>query len=192
MTREELVTRAEAELGKTNWRPYLNFCGIDFKTDWCVAFVSWAFGDLNGRAIPNKLINVTPTRKWFRDRNRYMDKATYTPKPGDLIIYKWRDDGMVHHVGIVRYTTDTHVHTVEGNVDFVNGISRVGYKKRTLTYDPIDGYCHTIMSDWVDPDPGEPWEPEDPGDNPYLPPDEQSVYYKPKKWKWYLYQKRRG
>ena len=60
MDRAELVTRAEAELGKTNWRPYLNFCGIDFKTDWCMAFVSWAFGDLNGRAIPNKLINVPP------------------------------------------------------------------------------------------------------------------------------------
>ena len=198
MTRQQIVAKAEAELGSTKWSRYLTFCGIDFKTDWCMAFVSWTFGSLNGKAIPNKLINVTPTRKWFRDKNRYMDKASYKPQPGDLIIYKWREDGMVHHVGIVRYSTDTHVYTVEGNVDFINGVSRVAYKTRKRDYGPIDGYCKVIIPDVTDPDPDptdpdptDPWEPEIPGDNPYDPPDEQRVYYTGRKYKWYLYQKRR-
>lgn len=191
--REDIVAMAEGELGSTDWGKYLRFYGYDYKTDWCAAFVTWVFGQfgLNRTAVPHTM-NCTPGRKWFRDRGRYQSPVGYIPEPGDLIYYDWDNDpAWVEHVGIVRYSDGTHVYTVEGNVNFINGVSRVAYKQRTLGYGPIDGYGRPLVEDPEPWDPDEPWDPEDPGDNPYNPPDEFAAWYPPPKWNWLLYQKRR-
>lgn len=190
MTREDIVAKAEAEFGSTDQLKYLRYGGIDFRAAWCMAFVSWVFGELNGSAIPYRRVNCTPTRQWFRDRGRYMNKGTYTPIPGDLIFYDWdNDDSYVEHVGIVRFTDDDYVYTVEGNVDSRNGVSRVGYKKRLKTYGPTNGYGHTVLDDIYDPT--TPWDPEEPGSNPYNPPDEHDIWYQEKRFKWWLYPRKR-
>ena len=83
-TGAEIVATAEAELGSTNWYKYLHFCGYDFKTDWCAAFVTWVFGQygLNRIAVPHT-INCTPGRQWFIDRGRYeTDKSLIHRSPG--------------------------------------------------------------------------------------------------------------
>ena len=119
-----------------------------------------------------------------------MNKGTYIPIPGDLIFYDWdNDDTYVEHVGIVRFTDDDYVYTVEGNVDSRNGVSRVGYKKRLKTYGPTNGYGHTILDDIYDPT--TPWDPEEPGSNPYNPPDEHAIWYQEKRFKWWLYSRKR-
>ena len=193
LTPQDVVDTAEAELGKTNALKYLSFCGYNFYTDWCAAFVTWAFGQhgLDGKAVP-RTINCTPGRHWFIDRGRYYtDKTTYTPNPGDVIYYHWSTGtpGKVQHVGIVRYADESYVYTVEGNVNFINGVSRVGFKKRSRLYSSIDGYGKPAMSNLI-PDP---INPEDPDENPYNPPDENRIYYHPgvKKNDWWIYLKRR-
>ena len=192
-TGAEIVATAEAELGSTNWYKYLHFCGYDFKTDWCAAFVTWVFGQygLNRIAVPHT-INCTPGRQWFIDRGRYeTDKSTYTPVPGDVIYYHWSTgtEGKVQHVGIVRYADQDYVYTVEGNVNFINGVSRVAYKKRTRLYSSIDGYGRPYLDNAV-PDPV--GDPELPDENPYDPPDEYKKWYPQlNRFKWYLYGRRK-
>ena len=192
-TGAEIVATAEAELGSTNCYKYLHFCGYDFKTDWCAAFVTWVFGQygLNRIAVPHT-INCTPGRQWFIDRGRYeTDKSTYTPVPGDVIYYHWSTgtEGKVQHVGIVRYADQDYVYTVEGNVNFINGVSRVAYKKRTRLYSSIDGYGRPYLDNAV-PDPV--GDPELPDGNPYDPPDEYKKWYPQlNRFKWYLYGRRK-
>lgn len=192
-TGAEIVATANAEHGSTNWYKYLHFCGYDFKTDWCAAFVTWVFGQhgLNRIAVPHT-INCTPGRQWFIDRGRYVtDKANYVPLPGDVIYYHWPTgtEGKVQHVGIVRYSDQDYVYTVEGNVDFINGVSRVGFKKRTRTYSSIDGYGRPYLENQTQDPIGDP---EIPDGNPYDPPDEYKKWYPQlNRFKWYLYGRRK-
>ena len=193
MTPQDVVNTAVGELGSTNALKYLSFCGYNFYTDWCAAFVTWAFGQhgLDGKAVP-RTINCTPGRQWFIDRGRYYtDKTTYVPQPGDVIYYHWSTGtpGKVQHVGIVRYSDQDYVYTIEGNVNFINGVSRVAYKKRTRLYSSIDGYGKPDMEGaTVDP-----INPEDPDENPYNPPDENRLWVHPamQPFKWWLYQRRK-
>ena len=52
---------------------------------------------------------------WFKDKGRYYSPSKYTPKNGDLIFFDWTGSGTADHVGIVNYTSDTTVYTIEGN-----------------------------------------------------------------------------
>ena len=189
VTRQDIVNTAEAELGSTNWAKYLSYCGYDFKTDWCNAFVTWVFGQhgLNGLAVRYNSINCTPSRDWFIARDRYItDKVNYLPQPGDNIFYHWSTGtpGKVQHIGIVRYADANYVYTIEGNVDFVNGISRVAYKKRSRSYTPIEGYG---IPDMDNVEPWQPGDPDVPGENPYDPPDETEVEYDGRKRMKFIY-----
>jgi hypothetical protein len=191
--RDDVVATGESQLGSTNALKYLSFCGYYSYTDWCAAFVTWVFGQhgLAGKAVPIT-INCTPGRQWFIDRGAYRtDKATYQPLPGDVIYYHWSTGtpGKVQHVGIVRYSDADYVYTVEGNVNFINGVSRVGYKKRLRSYSSIDGYGIPLYDNQI---PDDPTPPEEPDENPYDPPDEYKRRITMNKFKWWLYLKKRG
>ena len=184
----DIVATAEAELGSTNWYKYLSYCDYPYKTDWCNAFVTWLFGQwsLNGVSVRYNSINCTPSRDWFIARNRYYtDKVNYVPQPGDNIFYHWSTgtEGKVQHIGIVRYSDETYVYTIEGNVDFINGISRVALKRRNRSYSAIEGYGHPDLESSEQPLPGDP---DIPGENPYDPPDEHRRFTN-NKFKWWLY-----
>ena len=42
--------------------------------------------------------------------------GSYVPQPADFIFFDWdKTNQWSDHIGLVLYTTDTHVHTIEGN-----------------------------------------------------------------------------
>ncbi|MBQ7687658.1 MAG: peptidoglycan-binding protein [Clostridia bacterium] len=76
---------------------------------WCAAFVSWCAdkAGISADTIPKfarvQSEGVAVFQSWDRFR-----PSTYTPEPGDLIFY-------VNHVGIVEYTQDDKIVSIEGN-----------------------------------------------------------------------------
>ena len=50
------------------------------------------------------------TRDWFNERGLYRARGTYTPKPGDYVVF-----GNVAHCGIVESVSGGYVTTIEGN-----------------------------------------------------------------------------
>lgn len=96
--------------------------GYSYGYAWCASFVNFC---LRQADIPEIVAGgeVSCTR-WIRDflkpsgrwKNSLSCGGTYTPKAGDLIFFKRSDSSALStHVGIVRYTDGTYVHTVEGN-----------------------------------------------------------------------------
>ncbi len=85
---------------------------------WCADFVSWAwrragvplgFGGLGSDYVPDLVAWARLTRRWHWARDGY------TPRTGDLIVY--RSGGSRRgHVGLVVKVAGGRVHTVEGNL----------------------------------------------------------------------------
>ena len=91
----------------------------DNSYDWCACFVNWCLN----QARFDKASSEISCRNWVSEltaMNMYQKSkahgGNYTPKPADFIFFNW--DGKVspaNHIGLVLYTTETHVYTIEGN-----------------------------------------------------------------------------
>ena len=60
-------------------------------------------------------------------------KEEYKPQPADLIIFS---SAGASHIGIVVYSDDTTVYTIEGNTG-----NMVAQRAYPLDYEQITGYC---------------------------------------------------
>lgn len=105
---------------------------------WCVTFECWC---ANKVGILNSLIpkcnNVGVLRDWYKARGLYHLKTAYTPKAGDLIIFK-----NASHTGIVERVESGKIWTIEGNSK--DKVSNNTYLK-TDSY--IQGYCQVKFND---------------------------------------------
>ena len=87
---------------------------------WCATFVSWCWyhaGLSNDLLV--KYQGCTAGMQWahehgiFHDiKGDYYEKEDYNPKSGDIVIFL-SDGGS--HTGIVGYSDDTYIYTIEGN-----------------------------------------------------------------------------
>ena len=99
---------------------------------WCVTFECWCANQVGilGTLIP-KCNNVGILRDWYKARGLYHLRGTYTPKEGDLIIF--RD---ASHTGIVDKISGGRLYTIEGNSK-----DKVSNNSYPLTDSYIQGYC---------------------------------------------------
>lgn len=109
--------------------------------NWCATFASAV-------AIRLELTEIVPTEcgcerqiGLFADLNRWQEKDTYLPLPGDYIFYAWGDSplgdctGWADHVGIVAGTWGPFIKVIEGNKDDCVSV------RYTTRWDPtIRGY----------------------------------------------------
>lgn len=99
---------------------------------WCVTFICWC---ANQVGILNTLIprcnNVGTARDWYNARGLYFLRGNYTPKSGDLIIFR-----NTSHIGIVEKTDGKCVWTIEGNSK-----DKVSHNVYGLGDTYIQGYC---------------------------------------------------
>lgn len=105
---------------------------------WCVTFECWCaymVGILN-TLIP-KCNNVGILRGWYNARGLYHFKDSYTPKKGDLIIFK--DSS---HTGIVERVESGRIWTIEGNSK-----DKVSNNNYSLKDSYIQGYCQVKFDD---------------------------------------------
>lgn len=105
---------------------------------WCVTFECWCaymVGILN-TLIP-KCNNVGILRGWYNARGLYHFKDSYTPKKGDLIIFR-----NASHTGIVERTEGGRIWTIEGNSK-----DKVSNNNYSLKDSYIQGYCQVKFND---------------------------------------------
>ncbi len=100
---------------------------------WCAMFVTWC---ANQAGISTDII--TPYAycgygiQYFRDKGCYHTRMSgYVPKKGDVIFF-----GADTHTGLVEYSKDGYVYTIEGN----STNSTVARRSYALSYADINGY----------------------------------------------------
>ena len=133
-----LLAVALAEEGYTEWTgsndtKYGEWNNCNYE-EWCATFVSWC---LNNAGVPkdicNRSIAVRIFEGNFRDKGQFKLKEEYKPQPADLIIFS---SAGASHIGIVVYSDDTTVYTIEGNTG-----NMVAQRAYPLDYEQITGYC---------------------------------------------------
>jgi hypothetical protein len=94
---------------------------------WCCIFISWLFWNVGSPIppiqtsrgcayVPSMVAHAIKTGQW-------RPRGTYTPKPGDLIIFQFTN--RPDHIGIVKAVlADGRIWTIEGNTNAVG--SRTG------------------------------------------------------------------
>lgn len=109
---------------------------------WCATFVS-------AIAIKCGLTDIIPTEcscdqmiRLHKALGTWLEDDSYTPKPGDLILYDWDDSGKgdntgsPDHIGIVVRITDGVIRVIEGNL-----YSSVWHRDIKVDGKTIRGYC---------------------------------------------------
>ena len=88
---------------------------------WCAMFVSWCARQAGipesiiANAVRAKADSPSEVGGWYNFHVDWKYPNNYNPLPGDLIFFHWSTSSLWDHVGIVWYTTGTHVVTIEGN-----------------------------------------------------------------------------
>jgi len=115
---------------------------VKYTDHWCATTVSAAF-------IKAGLTDIAPTEcscakmiELYKNIGRWQEKDSYSPAPGDIIMYDWDDDGKgdntghPEHVGIVSKVLGKTITVIEGN-------KSESVAKRTMKVDGryIRGYC---------------------------------------------------
>ena len=101
---------------------------------WCASFVSWCarMAEIPVYTLPNS-VNCASWVQYFISRGQYRTRTSgYIPCQGDLIFFRNSSSSALStHVGIVRYTCNGKVYTIEGNSE---------NQVRLVCYDLCDTY----------------------------------------------------
>lgn len=143
---------------------------MSYSMDWCAATVS-AVGIALG------LTDIMPVEcscgeliKLYKALGRWVEDDAYIPKPGDLVLYAWKDDGVgdckkaPNHVGMVTDVAGSTITVVEGNA---GSPSKVRSRQIQVDGRYIRGYCCPDYESKADKPPvstldtKEPWYAED-------------------------------
>ncbi len=119
MTIEEIIKRAEAEVGTkespagsndvkyNTWYYGRHVSGSAYP--WCMVFMSWLFRDAN---LFPKSASCANTGSWFKSKGQWHG----SPQPGDLIFFKYGTNSRwTNHVGLVVKVEGSKIYTIEGN-----------------------------------------------------------------------------
>lgn len=113
---DQIVAVAASQLGNVGGGPYWSWYGFSSRVEWCACFVSWCAnecGYIDVGVIP-KFALCSSGAQWFKDRGQWGDNSM-EPAAGTIIFFDWDGDNDPDHVGIVEYTENGVVHTIEGN-----------------------------------------------------------------------------
>ena len=109
-------------------------------TPWCAIFISWAAAQVdNHLAVVPKEANVDNLWKKVNEKIS-IDPSTTIILPGDLIFFDWDNDSSpensdLEHVGVVLFTENGYVYTIEGNSS-----DSVALRRYSLDNSDIYGY----------------------------------------------------
>jgi hypothetical protein len=115
---------------------------VKYNDAWCATFVS-------AMAIQCGLTAIIPTEcschqmiTLHKKLGTWVESDAHVPKPGDLILYDWDDNGrgdnvgLPDHIGVVIRVNGDDILVIEGNI-----VDKVGYRKMAVNGKLIRGYC---------------------------------------------------
>lgn len=98
--------------------------------NWCAMFVSVIAHKCGIKNFPYEVSVYYMTQLAKQSGHFTADHNEVTT--GDLIIYDWKADGTLDHIGIITETTPTHFKVVEGNYNKTVGLRTVTRKNREV------------------------------------------------------------
>ncbi len=121
--------------------------GIRWRSvDWCANFVKYVW--VESRAGISGIDAFAGSFYRANSTNgRYKPKGTYTPQPGDAVLFDWDNQGGgtngwgIDHVGIVEsYSKTGTLITIEGNTTSDSGSGPEGVYRRTRNLNNVVGF----------------------------------------------------
>lgn len=98
--------------------------------NWCAMFCSVIAHKCGIKNFPYEVSVYYMTQLAKQSGHFVTDEAAVTA--GDLIIYDWKADGTLNHVGIVTEITPTHFKVIEGNYNKTVGLRSVKRNNREV------------------------------------------------------------
>lgn len=145
--RSDIIAIAEKEVGYKEYQGNNNKFGVWYGLNnqpWCDIFVSWCAAQAGLQDIIPKNAYVPDRMTYYKKLNAFYKRGTYTPKPGDLVLFDFSLNGTPDHIGFAYEVKGSTLTTIEGNTT-KNGESSNGdgvYKKsRNINSSTILGYC---------------------------------------------------
>ena len=115
---------------------------VKYTDNWCATFVS-AMGvqlGMSDTILPECSCNEMI--KLYKAAGRWEERDDYTPKPADIVMFDWQDDGKgdntggADHTGIIARTVGDTLYIIEGNKN-----DAVEYRLVEVNGKNIRGYC---------------------------------------------------
>lgn len=177
-TREAILRTARGELGVSESPPgsnrtkYGRAYGLD-GVPWCAMFCWWVYMQ-NGQDL--RALNRAGKFQYCPDIVRDLQRAgkwraARDARPGDLVLFDWRADGIADHIGLVEANTGSALVCIEGNTSNSNWSNGGQVLRMTRGYAFVQGIGAMDLTDALAPTP--PLTPSTPG--PASPPDEEDV-----------------
>lgn len=122
-------------------RPLARGYALKYTDAWCAGFVSAVAIKLGLTDIMPTEVGVGEMIKLYQRLGRWKESDSYVPKPGDIIMYAWGDNGVgdctsgASHVGIVVSCDGKVITVIEGNKS-----DAVGYREIAVNGRYIRGF----------------------------------------------------
>ena len=122
-------------------RPLARGYALKYTDAWCAGFVSAVAIKLGLTDIMPTEVGVWNMIELYKKLGRWKESDSYTPKPGDIIMYAWGDNGVgdctsgASHVGIVVSCDGKIITVIEGNKS-----DAVGYREIAVNGRYIRGF----------------------------------------------------
>lgn len=122
-------------------RPLARGYALKYTDAWCAGFVSAVAIKLGLTDIMPTEVGVGEMIKLYQRLGRWKESDSYVPKPGDIIMYAWGDNGVgdctsgASHVGIVVSCDGKIITVIEGNKN-----DAVGYREIAVNGRYIRGF----------------------------------------------------
>ena len=94
---------------------------VKYTDDWCAVTVTASFLKAGLADIHFPECSCPRMIEKYKKAGRWMERDSYIPQPGDLILYDWEDDGrgdntgQPNHVGMVMGVSGGYIQVIEGN-----------------------------------------------------------------------------
>ncbi len=115
------------------------------KTDsWCAIFVNGGAWSLGYRNFPWEC-SCTRIRAKAKSVGIWNEGWTSTQKVGQWVIYDWKNDGAVDHIGVVCWISGNRIYVLEGNYD-----DSVKIRVITVGDTSVEGFVDLDFAELVD------------------------------------------
>lgn len=144
-------------------RPLARGYALKYTDAWCAGFVSAVAIRLGLTDIMPTEVGVGEMIKLYQRLGRWKESDSYIPKPGDVIMYAWGDNGVgdctsgASHVGIVAACDGKTITVIEGNKNDAVGYREIAVNGRYIRGFGLPDYASKATEDEpVTPAPKEP------------------------------------
>lgn len=106
---------------------------------WCCVFIWWLFNQLGASELFNggkKTASCSALYNYYKKKGQ----AVSTPKPGDLVFFKFNKK-TIQHIGICVSSTATTITTIDGNTGVGNEANGGAVMQRTRSKSNVYGYA---------------------------------------------------